>query len=233
MAAAILGLTAGTAVAQLPIFVSNQTLRKATRCMSLSIWADMWPISTARRMYDTLVNEQSGRAYWARPMSCARCRAEEHPRRSLETLYQRLGGDPNDIASWTFPRASSTTSPACSAATPVLRLQPAGQIPTFRPASRFLSVRRNADRFLRVAAGNESPFLNNSVRRMTHKPYTASAVQGDLPRRLLAERLRGSEPVAQRISGCRLLRPALQEYQRNSTDDWTGSVEWKPVSRTR
>jgi hypothetical protein len=24
-----------------------------------------------------------------------------------------------------------------------------------------------------------------------------------------------------------------REYQRNSTDDWTGSVEWKPVSRTR
>jgi hypothetical protein len=25
----------------------------------------------------------------------------------------------------------------------------------------------------------------------------------------------------------------LQEYQRNSTDDWTGSVEWKPVLRSR
>ena len=61
MAAAILGLTASTAVAQLPIFVSNQAAPEGyTLHESIDLGGHAANIDGSGAMYDTLVNEQSG-----------------------------------------------------------------------------------------------------------------------------------------------------------------------------
>jgi len=61
MAAAILGLTAGTAVAQLPIFVSHQTAPDGyTLHESIDLGGHVANIDGSGAMYDTLVNQQSG-----------------------------------------------------------------------------------------------------------------------------------------------------------------------------
>src|SRR5580700_3721448 len=61
MAAAILGLTAGTAVAQLPLFVSHQTAPDGyTLHESIDLGGHVANIDGSGAMYDTLVNQQSG-----------------------------------------------------------------------------------------------------------------------------------------------------------------------------
>ena len=63
-----------------------------------------------------------------------------------------------------------------------------------------------------------------------HQPHHLSAVEGDLPRRLLAEHLQGPSLSP---SGYQFAKydAILEEYQRNSTDDFTGAIDWKPVRR--
>src|SRR6202142_378984 len=61
MAAAILGLTAVTAVAQLPIFVSHQAAPEGyTLHESIDLGGRVANVDGSGAMYDTLVNLQSG-----------------------------------------------------------------------------------------------------------------------------------------------------------------------------
>src|SRR5271165_3071367 len=61
MAAAILGLTAGTAVGQVPIFVSHQAAPEGYALHeSIDLGGHAASIDGSGAMYDTLVNQQSG-----------------------------------------------------------------------------------------------------------------------------------------------------------------------------
>ncbi|MFY9910006.1 MAG: hypothetical protein WAK56_09200, partial [Candidatus Sulfotelmatobacter sp.] len=100
IAVAILGLTAGTAVAQIPIFVSNQAPPDGyTLHESIDLGGHVANIDGSGAMYDTLVNEQSG----------PRILGETYELRALpqtkNTIVDRLklfasglGGDPYDVA---------------------------------------------------------------------------------------------------------------------------------------
>ncbi len=237
MAAAILGLTAGTVVAQVPIFVSHQTAPEGyTLHESIDLGGHVANIDGSGAMYDTLVNEQSG----------PRILGETYELRALpqtkNTLVDRLklfttglGGDPNDIAKLDFSKGKLYEFSGLFRrdrqyfdynllGNPNL---PPGQSipigPTAAPTGAYAWPQVT-----------ESPFLNNSVRRMTDTNLTL------LPLSKVTFRVGYSQNVFQGPS----LSPSgyqvagsydllLQEYQRNSTDDWTGSVEWKPVLRTR
>src|SRR5580698_3732565 len=106
MAAAILGLTAVTAVAQLPIFVSHQAAPEGyTLHESIDLGGHVANVDGSGAMYDTLVNLQSG----------PRILGETFELRALpqtkNTLFDRLkafttglGGDPNDIAKLDFSK---------------------------------------------------------------------------------------------------------------------------------
>src|SRR6202050_4374830 len=106
MAAAILGLTAGTAVAQAPIFVSHQAAPEGyTLHESIDLGGHVANIDGSDAMYDTLVNEHSG----------PRILGETYELHALpgtkNTLVDRLkafasglGGDPNDIAKLDFSK---------------------------------------------------------------------------------------------------------------------------------
>jgi hypothetical protein len=79
----------------------------------------------------------------------------------------------------------------------------------------------------------QSPFLFNTVRRMTDTNLTV------LPLSKVTFRVGYSQNIFQgpsrSPSGYQFAKydAILEEYQRNSTDDFTGAIDWKPVEGTR
>jgi hypothetical protein len=237
MAAAILGLTAGTAVAQIPIFVSHQTAPDGyTLHESIDLGGHVANVDGSGAMYDTLVNQQSGprilgETYELRALPNTKNTLVDH----LKAFTSGLGGDPNNVAKLDFSKGKLYDFSGLFRrdrqyfdynllGNPNL---PPGQSipigPTLAPTGSYA--------WPQVA---QSPFMFNTVRRMTDTKLTL------LPLSKVTFRVGYSQNVFQGPS----LSPSgfflggyndllLQEYQRNSTDDWTGSVEWKPVSRTR
>jgi hypothetical protein len=236
-AAAILGLTAGTAVAQVPIFVSHQTAPEGyTLHESIDLGGHVANIDGSGAMYDTLVNQQTG----------PRILGETYELRALpntkNTLVDRLkafasglGGDPIDVAKLDVSKGKLYDFSGLFRrdqqyfdynllGNPNL---PPGQSIPIGPAA----APTGSYAWPQVT---ESPFLFNTVRRMLDTNLTL------LPLSKVTFRVGYSQNVFQgpslspsgyQVAGAYDL--LLQEYQRNSTDDWTGSVEWKPVSRTR
>jgi hypothetical protein len=237
MAAAILGLTPGTAVAQAPIFVSHQAAPDGyTLHESIDLGGHVANIDGSGAMYDTLVNEQSGprilgETYELRALPGTKNTLVDH----LKVFASGLGGDPNDIAKLDVSKGKLYDFSGLFRrdrqyfdynllGNPNL---PPGQSipigPTAAPTGSYAWPQVT-----------ESPFLYNTVRRMTDTKLTL------LPLSKVTFRVGYSQnvfegpslsPSGYQVAGA--YDVLLQEYQRNSTDDWTGSVEWKPVSRTR
>jgi len=237
MAAAILGLTAGTAVAQIPIFVSHQTAPDGyTLHESIDLGGHVANIYGSGAMYDTLVNQQSGprilgETYELRALPHTKNTLVDH----LKAFASGFGGDPNNVAKLDFSKGKLYDFSGLFRrdrqyfdynllGNPNL---PPGQSIPIGPAA----APTGSYAWPQVT---QSPFMFNTVRRMTDTKLTL------LPLSKVTFRVGYSQNVFQGPS----LSPSgyqvansydllLQEYQRNSTDDWTGSVEWKPVSRTR
>jgi hypothetical protein len=237
MAAAILGLTAGTAVAQVPIFVSHQTAPEGyTLHESIDLGGHVANIDGSGAMYDTLVNQQSG----------PRILGETYELRALpntkNTLVDRLkvfasglGGDPYNVAKMDLSKGKLYDFSGLFRRDRQYfdynllgnpNLPPGQSIPIGLAAAPT-----GAYAWPQVT---ESPFMFNTVRRMTDTSLTL------LPLSKVTFRLGYSQnvfegpslsPSGYQVAGA--YDVLLQEYQRNSTDDWTGSVEWKPVSQTR
>jgi hypothetical protein len=237
IAAAILGLTAGTAIAQVPIFVSHQPAPEGyTLHESIDLGGHVANIDGSGAMYDTLVNVQSGprllgETYELRALPNTKNTLVDH----LKAFTSGLGGDPYDIARLDFSKGKLYDFSGLFRrdrqyfdynllGNPNL---PPGQSIPIGPAA----APTGSYAWPQVT---ESPFMFNTVRRMTDTNLTL------LPISKVTFRTGYSQNVFQGPS----LSPSgyfvggyndvlLQEYQRNSTDDWTGSVEWKPVLRTR
>jgi len=242
MAAAVLGLTSlglttGTAVAQLPIFVSHQAAPEGyTLHESIDLGGRVANVDGNGAMYDTLVNLQSGprilgETFELRALPNTKNTLVDH----VKAFTSGLGGDPNNIAKLDFSKGKLYDFSGLFRrdrqyfdynllGNPNL---PPGQSIPIGPAA----APTGSYAWPQVT---QSPFLNNSVRRMTDTNLTL------LPLSKLTFRVGYSQNVFQgpsltpsgyQVAGAYDL--LLQEYQRNSTDDWTGSVEWKPVSRTQ
>ncbi|MGA7364747.1 MAG: hypothetical protein WBX04_06445, partial [Candidatus Sulfotelmatobacter sp.] len=106
MAAAILGLTASTAVAQLPIFVSNQAAPEGyTLHESIDLGGHAANIDGSGAMYDTLVNQQSGpriqgETFELRALPNTKNTLVDH----LKAFTTGLGGDPYNVAKMDFSK---------------------------------------------------------------------------------------------------------------------------------
>jgi hypothetical protein len=106
MAAAILGLTGGTAVAQIPIFVSHQAAPDGyTLHESIDLGGHVANIDGSGAMYDTLVNQQSGprilgETYELRALPQTKNTLVDH----LKAFTSGLGGDPNNVAKLDFSK---------------------------------------------------------------------------------------------------------------------------------
>lgn len=79
----------------------------------------------------------------------------------------------------------------------------------------------------------QSPFMFNTVRRMTDTNLTIRPLSAVTYRFGYSQNIfqgPSMTPSGNSVAGQEIL---LQMMQRNSIDDWTGSVEWKPVPQTR
>ncbi len=237
MAAAILGLTAGTAVAQLPIFASHQTAPDGyTLHESIDLGGHVANIDGSGAMYDTLVNLQSGprilgETFELRALPDTKNTLIDH----LKAFTSGLGGDPYNIAKLDFSKGKLYDFSGLFRrdrqyfdynllANPNL---PPGQSIPIGPAA----TPTGSYAWPQVT---ESPFMFNTVRRMTDTNVTLFPLSKVTFRAGYSQNV--FEGPSQSPSGYQFAGSydvLLREYQRNSTDDWTGSVEWKPVSRTR
>jgi hypothetical protein len=237
VAAAILGLTAGTAVAQVPIFVSHQTAPDGyTLHESIDLGGHVANVDGSGAMYDTLVNLQSGprilgETFELRALPGTKNTLVDH----LKAFTTGLGGDPYDVAKMDFSKGKLYDFSGLFRrdrqyfdynllGNPNL---PPGQSipigPTAAPTGSYAWPQVT-----------ESPFMFNTVRRMTDTNLTLLPLSKVTFRAGYSQNVfegPSLSPSGYQVAGA--YDVLLQEYQRNSTDDWTGSVEWKPVSRTR
>jgi hypothetical protein len=237
MAAAILGLAAGTAVAQLPMTVSHLTAPDGyTLHESIDLGGHVANIYGSGAMYDTLINLHSGPRIMGETFEL---RALPHTKNTLvdylKAFTTGLGGDPNNVAKLDFSKGKLYDFSGLFRrdrqyfdynllGNPNL---PPGQSIPIGPAL----APTGSYPWPQV---KQSPFMFNTVRRMTDTKLTL------LPLSKVTFRLGYSQNVfqgpSQTPSGYQIAGSydlLLREYQRNSTDDWTDSVEWKPVARTR
>src|SRR6202050_473209 len=236
VAAAILGLTVTSAVAQVPIFVSHQTAPEGyTLHESIDLGGHVANIDGSGAMYDTLVNLQSGprilgETFELRAVPNTKNTLVDH----LKAFTNGLGGDPNSVAKLELSKGKLYDFSGLFRrdrqyfdynllGNPNL---PPGQSipigPTAAPTGSYAWPQVT-----------QSPFMNNSVRRMTDNQLTLLALSKVTFRIGYSQNVfQGPSltPSGYQVAGSYDL--LLQEYQRNSTDDWTGSVEWKPVSQT-
>jgi hypothetical protein len=187
----------------------------------------------SRAMYDTLVNLQSGPRVQGETFELRALPGSKHELvDTLSAFGSGFGGDPNNFAKLTFSK---------------------GKIYDF--SGLFRRDRRYFDYDLlanpNIPSGqsipvtgsttpyawpqvNQSPFLFNTVRRMTDTNLTI------LPLSKVTFHAGYSQNIFQGPS----LTPSgyqfassydvlLREFQRNSTDDFTGGIDWKPVQGTK
>ncbi len=79
----------------------------------------------------------------------------------------------------------------------------------------------------------QSPFMFNTVRRMTDTNLTLFPLSKVTLRFAYSQNIfqgPSQTPSGNSIAGQELI---LEEYQRNSTDDFTGGIDWKPVNGTK
>jgi len=141
MAAAILGLTAGTAVAQLPIFVSNQTPPEG---YTLHESIDLGECGQYRRQrrhvrhsgQRAVRSAHTGRTYELRALPGTKNTLVDR----LKLFTSGLGGDPNDIAKLDLSKGKLYDFSGLFRRDRQYFDYNLLGIPTFRPASRFLSV---------------------------------------------------------------------------------------------
>jgi hypothetical protein len=189
-------------------------------------------VSGSGAMYDTLVNLHSGPRVLGQTYTMHAIEGSKHPLvDSLSAFSNGFGGDPTNFARLSFYKGK--------------RYEFTG---TFRRDRQYFdydllanpSIPAGVGTPYGMAAGvpttgflpqqqvNQSPVLFNTVRRMTD---TSVAI---LPLSKVSFRVGYSQNIFQGPS----LSPGysigtsdqlLQEYQRNSTDDFVGAILWKPL----
>lgn len=183
-------------------------------------------------MYDTMVNLQSGPRVLGETFELhALPGTKNTPLDDLRVFSSGLGGDPNNFTKLDFSKAKWYEFSA------IFRRDrqyfdydllgnpniPGGQSIPVSPSGSLAWPQMD-----------NSPFLFNTVRRMTDTNLTL------LPISRVTYRFGYSQNVMQgptlTPSGYQLgggYSLLLREYQRNSTDDFMGAVDWKPVRDTK
>jgi len=79
----------------------------------------------------------------------------------------------------------------------------------------------------------QSPFLYNTVRRMTDTNLTIFPISKVSYRVGYSQNIFQGPSLSPSGYGFAKFDAILEEYQRNSTDDFTGAIQWKPVEGTQ
>jgi len=191
-------------------------------------------LSGSGAMYDTLVNMQSGPRVLGETFEMHALPGNKHTLvDSLSAVGSGFGGDPNSFSKLDFSK---------------------GKVYEF--SGLFRRDRQYFDYDLlgnpNVATGrsipigpsnaptaslawpqvNQSPVMFNTVRRMTDTNVTLYPLSTWTFRAGYSQNI-FQGPTQSPSYNIGLYNALLQQYQRNSTDDFTGAVDWKPVQGTR
>jgi hypothetical protein len=240
---AIFTMTTGIAVAQNPTTAVPLPAPESKMIapggyaihQSLDLGGRIAGITGSSAMYSTLVNLQSGPRVLGETFEMHALPGKQHTLvDSLMAVGSGFGGDPNSFTRMSFSKGKIYEfsgmfrrdrqyfdydllgNPNIPGGQPI----PIG--PTTAPTGSFVWPQVE-----------QSPFLYNTVRRMTDTGLTV------FPLSKVTYRVAYSQNIFQGPS----LSPSgysfakydaiLKEYQRNSTDDFTGAIDWKPVRGTQ
>lgn len=192
-------------------------------------------VADSMSMYDTMVNLHTGPRLFGDTFELHALPGAKHTALDdLRAFATGFGGDPNNFAKLDFSKSKyyefSATFRRDRQYFDYNLLGNPG-IPTGYSTPIGLSTAPTGT--LPWPQVNDSPFLFNTVRRMTDTnltllplstvtfrfAYTKNVMQGP-----------SLTPSGNAVAGQEIL---LQEYQRNNTDDVTAAVDWKPVQGTK
>jgi hypothetical protein len=189
-------------------------------------------VTGSNAMYDTLVNLQSGPRVLGETFEMRALPGNKNPMfDSLSAIGTGFGGDPNSFNKLDFHKGKLYEFSG-----------------TFRrdrqyfdydllgnpgiPSGYSIPVSGSTTPYAWPQV-NQSPFMYNTVRRMTDTNLTL------LPLSKVTFRAGYSRntfegpslsPSGNSVAGSEVI---LEEYQRNSSDDFTGGIDWKPVQGTK
>jgi len=183
-------------------------------------------------MYDTLVNSQSGPRVFGETFELRALPGNKHPYLDdLKAFSNGYGGDPDNFTKLDFSKAKLYEFSAI-----------------FRRDRRYfdydllgnpgipsgysipISGSTTPYAWPQVA---DSPFMFNTVRRMTDTKLTLLPLSQVTFRFAYSKNIfQGPSltPSGNSVAGSEVL---LEEFQRNSTDDFTGAIDWKPIQGTK
>jgi len=232
---AILLLTTATALAQTPPAPAEAVQDGYAVHQTADLGGHMVGLTGSGRMYDTLVNIQSGPRVLGETFTMRAVEGTKHPLLdSLSAFSSGFGGDPNNYAKLDFSKGklyefSGVFRRDRQYADYDLLGAPDNAGQTI-PYGMVNGVPTTAS--LAWPANNDSPVMFNTVRRMTDTNLTI------LPLSKVSFHAGYSQNVFQGPT----LSPArsvgkydslAMEVQRNSTDDFTGAMDWKPWQHTK
>ena len=232
---AILLLTTATALGQTQPTPAEAVQDGYTVHQTADLGGHMVGLSGSGRMYDTLVNIQSGPRVLGETFTLHAVEGTKHPLLdSLSAFSSGFGGDPNNYAKLDFSKGklyefSGMFRRDRQYSDYDLLADPDNSGQTV-PYGMVNGVATAAS--LAWPQNNDSPVMFNTVRRMTDTNLTV------LPLSKVSFRAGYSQNIFQGPT----LSPArsvgkydslTMEVQRNSTDDFTGAIDWKPVQHTK
>jgi len=234
---AILLMITGAAVAQMPTQTTPMTVPDGYSIhQSVDLGGHMVGLTGSNAMYDTMVNLQSGPRVLGQTFELHALPTNKHTYvDDLSAFTTGFGGDPNSFTKMDLSKARIYEFSGIfrrdrqyfdydllgNPNIPAGRTVPIG--PTTAPTGSYAWPQIM-----------QSPGLFNTVRRLTDTNLTL------YPQSKVTFRAAYSQNIFQGPS----LTPSgyqfagrysilLQEYQRNSTDDFTGGIDWKPVEGTK
>ncbi len=240
--AAILAMTTSVALAQMqppgtptpapdpaPVVPQGYTIQE-----SVDLGGHMVGLSGSGSMYDTMVNMQSGMRMLGDTFTMRALPGNKNPVfDSLTGFTNGFGGDPNNFAKLDFYKGKLYEFSG-----------------TFRRDRQYfdydLLANPNIPSGYSIPIGPstaptgsyawpqapDSPFMYNTVRHMTDTNLTVLPLSKVTLRFGYAQNIFAGPsltPSGNSVAGQELL---LQEIQRNSTDDFFGAIDWKPVRGT-
>jgi hypothetical protein len=232
---AVLLLMTGVAVAQLPTPETQAAIPEGyTSHTTVDLGGHMVGLTGSGAMYDTLVNIQSGPRVLGESFEMHALPGKKHTLvDSLSAVGNGFGGDPNNFTKLDFSKGKVYEFSGIFRRDRQYFDYDLLANPNIAPGQSIPIGPSNAPTgSFAWPQVNQSPVMFNTVRRMTDTNLTL------LPLSKVTFRAGYSQNIFQGPS----LSPAytiakydalLQQYQRNSTDDFMGAMDWKPVQGTK
>ena len=199
---------------------------------SVDLGGHMVGLSGSGAMYDTMVNMQSGPRILGETFELRALAGNKHPLLDdLSAFTNGFGGDPDNFAKLDFSKGKIYEfSGMFRRDRQYFNYDLLGNpnIPSGE------SIAESPSGSYPWAQVDQSPFLFNTVRRMTDTRLTLFPLSRVTLRAGYAQNI--FEGPSLTPSGYQVASSydiLLQEMQRNSTDDFTGGIDWKPVAATK